>query len=70
VHFVHLDVASDATLVKYYAIVKLSALHHMRPATPQRRHSRGIPMTYIANRLFSAVVAVSISGALFSAALI
>jgi hypothetical protein len=34
VHFAHLDVALDATLVKYYAIVKHSALHHMRPATP------------------------------------
>jgi Rad3-related DNA helicase len=66
-------VADSATLLKYFSIVKFVALHHMRrrrARLPIGGPSRGRQMAYVANRLISAVFAVSISAVLFSAALV
>jgi len=72
-HSVHpcaTGVAFLATLVAFFAIAQFAAMHHLRPDQQQQAASRGNEMTTVLARLASAMVAVSLSGAMLSLALV
>jgi hypothetical protein len=64
-------VALLATTAYFFALAQIAASHHLNPRQAANLlPNRGIEMTAILTRLASAVIAVSLSGAVLSVALV
>lgn len=64
-------IAFPATRMDFFALAQIVALHHLAPRqAAMEAASRGTEMTVIVTRLASAVIAVSLSGAVLSLALV